>query len=411
MKRCFSVFVALIICLSCLISCGNILPSDKTNDKIDMLPSQEVKVLSINLLVGDSSNSSWDIKGREEIMVPILLSYDPDSIGVQETLGWVVPLDNLLEDYARAGYTGQGVREPRGWYSGNYIYYKKDKYKLIDDGVIWLNDLPDVIDENYRTCSWAILEDKETGFRYVHMNTHLFPTDSKINATEMPVVRDAMARFIMLGLPVFTTGDFNASQGSDNYLIMMNNELIHDSKLIAEESMNMGTYHGMRVQNLEGKNPIDYCFVSHEYMTVHKYEVVSTYVDGKFASDHNGVFVHVTVNSLPDQLQLTPDISPDGITINVVNARPLAVDLSFTQATDCMLIDSYEVAALDKDGNVIIKRTVPSSSARKEIPTTLNCTLTRLSPDTEYTIVVTPLTIIGGRGESAQTVITTPPRD
>lgn len=398
MKRHFLILFVLIMCLSCAVSCNN-----KTDTpEVKMLPAEDVKVISINLLVGDTSTSPLKLNGRDEIMTPLLLSYDADSIGVQESAGWVVPLDNQLEGYGRAGFTVQGVREPRSYHSGNYIYYKKDKYNLIADGIIWLNDKPDVVDEGARTCCWAILENKETGFRYVHMNTHLFPTDSKVNAAEMPVVRDAMARFIELGFPVFTTGDFNASQGSDNYYIMLENELINDSKMIAKESMNMGTYNGMREQDLEGKNPIDYCFVSHEFMTVHKYEVINTNVNGKFASDHNGVFIHATVNSLHDQYGLEHGISADGITISIAKARPSILDVTFTQATDCHLIASYEVVAYDKNGNRTYSTSVPSCSSHSEVPGELECTLIRLSEDTEYTIVVTPVTIIGTKGSSAQ---------
>jgi len=411
MKRYIIFLFALIFCLSCAVSCGNNTNDADSKPEIKMLPGQDVKVISINLLVGDLSTPTFKLNGRDEIMTPLLLSYDADSIGVQESVGWVIPLDNQLEGYGRAGFTVQGVREPRSSHSGNYIYYKKDKYNLIEDGIIWLSDSPDMVDEGSRTCCWAILENKETGFRYVHMNTHLFPTDSKVNAAEMPVVRDAMARFIELGFPVFTTGDFNTSQGSDNYQIMLENELINDSKVIAKESMNIGTYNGMREQDLEGKNPIDYCFVSHEVMSVQKYEVINTNVNGVFASDHNGVFVHATVGSLPDQFGLEHNISAEGITIEVAKARPSILDVTFTQATDCHLIESYEVSAYDKNGNKAYSTSVPSCSARKVVPDKLECTLIRLSPDTEYTIIVTPISIIDVKGSPTQIDAKTPARN
>ena len=97
---------------------------------------------------------------------------------MQEATGkWMSILEKKLGDkYAFVG-------EPRDNY-GPYseysaVFYLKDKYSLIDGGTIWLSETPDVkctksFDSAcYRIASWAVLEEKTTGKRYTHMNTHL----------------------------------------------------------------------------------------------------------------------------------------------------------------------------------------------------------------------------------------------
>ena len=412
MKRYFLVILLVLFCICGFASCEDAPPAVvEEPPEIKMLPGQDVSVLSMNLLTCVPNDVTRSLDGRDAVMPGLLLSYDVDSIGVQESYGWVEILDEKLVGYARTGYCANGSTESYPWCAGNYIYYKEDKYKVIDSGIIWLNDKPDLIEDYAQNCSWAILENKETGFRYVHMNVHLIADDHQINAQQMPIMRDAMARFIKLGFPVFTTGDFNASQGSDNYLIMMREESLHDSKLIAKESMNMGTYHGMSTTDLTGHNPIDYCFVSHEVMEVNKYEVVDTCVNGKFASDHNGVYVHATVNSLPDQYALTPELSTDGITIRVDEVRSYVAELTITQATDSFHVSYYKITATDEEGNVVESRYMPSRNAYKEIPPELDFTLAGLSPDTKYTVRVYPATVICTVDASVEIELITPSLD
>ncbi|MBE6617648.1 MAG: hypothetical protein E7627_06905 [Ruminococcaceae bacterium] len=412
MKRYFLLILSVLICISCFVSCGDTsTQAPEEPPEIRILPGQDVSVLSMNLLTCVPDDVTRSLDGRDAVMPGLLLSYDVDSIGVQESYGWVEILDEKLVGYGRTGYCANGSTESYPWCAGNYIYYKEDKYKVIDSGIIWLNDTPDLIEDYAQNCSWAILENKETGFRYVHMNVHLIADDRQINAQQMPIMRDAMARFIKLGFPVFTTGDFNASQGSENYLIMMKEESLHDSKLIAKESMNMGTYHGMSTRDLTGHNPIDYCFVSHEVMEVNKYEVVDTCVNGKFATDHNGVYVHATVDSLPDQYALTPELSTDGITISVNQVRPYVAELTITQATDCFHVNSYMITATDENGNIVESRYLPSRNTHKNIPKELYFTLSGLSPETKYAVRVYPASVIGTVDDYVEIELVTPALD
>lgn len=425
-KRDFLSFITLTLCIAfTLVSCTVPSPypesdtADQTietvlipasdNTGIDTFPAEEVKVISMNLLVPDRK-TPVTLDGRDEIMPPLLLSYDPDSIGIQESFGWTDVLGESLVGYARTGYASNGEIDAYDWTGGNYIYYKADKYQLLDSGTFWLADYTDLPMHESHTCSWAILQNRITGFTYVHMNTHLVSGNAELNAVQMPIVRDMMRRFINMGFPVFLTGDFNTSQGSDTYLTMTQDEFIEDSKLVAEKSMNMGSYNGRNPnRDLTGAMPIDFCFVSKDRMTVHEYEVISTYVDGRFASDHNGIFVRATVNSLPNPYELTADLSANGITIGEISVRSYVIDLTFTQASELFDVSFYRITATDNSENVVSVCEIPSRNTYADVPEVLSCTVTGLLPDTEYTVSVTPTTVIGTYGESISFKITTPP--
>jgi len=74
-----------------------------------MLPSQDVRVVSINLAYNRDN-----MEARGEYMMPLLLSYEPDSIGTQENDGytdWLMYFEQKLPNYERVGLVSAG--EPK----------------------------------------------------------------------------------------------------------------------------------------------------------------------------------------------------------------------------------------------------------------------------------------------------------
>jgi cytoskeletal protein RodZ len=103
-------------------------------------PAQEVKVISMNLDANETTAGS-----RARRMAPLLLSFDPDSIGVQECRGgWggLLKKHFISKGYARVGVDAGGNVEPTGGYFATYILYKEDKFNLIDSGTFWLSKTP-----------------------------------------------------------------------------------------------------------------------------------------------------------------------------------------------------------------------------------------------------------------------------
>lgn len=384
-----------------LISCDKNLPIEDIEPTV-YAPPEEVRVISINL-----DGNTPTIEGRAKILIPNLLSYEPDSIGAQEVIyTWGETLETMLGNkYGRIGVTDEGHVQ-KAAASAVYIYYNKEKFNVIADGTVWLTQTPSR--PAGRTCTWAVFENKETGFRYAHVNTHLEWADDGENRYQMGIIRDICQQLTSLGFPVFATGDFNTSEGSDSYEIMTSTDFMFDSKFLATETMDIGTFHGGN-PNPIGKKPIDFCFVSGKMMDVHKYEVINSVIDyDTFMSDHNGLFVRATVFAPPDQLQFDPIISTDGISISSADVRPYVIDLKFTVANDDFMIDKYRVAAVDKTGNEIVVREIPSRHFDYDAPVDLNCTLPGLSPGEKYTVNISPMTLVGTYGTPFSVEFITP---
>ena len=271
--------------------------TDPDEPTVEMLPSQEVKIVGINLLNGNATS----VNSRAPAMVDLILSYTPDSIGVQECGAvWGTTLETELGDqYARVGVDCLGNQNAVSF--ATYIYYLKDKYIAIDSGTFWMSKTPDLpskydntVDMN-RTTTWVILENVLTGFRYVHMNLHIDHKNLDVNEIQCQMILQQIRRFEDMGYPVFATGDYNMGEMTESYQIMTSQPThVADARYVAIDSTDMISHPG------NGRT-IDYCFVTKQNMSVKEFKIVDTHATGTQLSDHRGTFTRALVNSLPKQ--------------------------------------------------------------------------------------------------------------
>ncbi len=374
-------------------------------------PAQEVKVISMNLDANETTAGS-----RVRRMAPLLLSFDPDSIGVQECRGsWggLLKKHFISEGYARVGVDAGGNVEPTGGYFATYILYKEDKFNLIDSGTFWLSTTPEVpsiygptVDCN-RTCTWALLEDKVTGFRYVHMNCHLDWMDMSVNKIQVEMIREQIERFEAMGYPVFAGGDYNCDEGTDSYYTMLDSEIVADSKKVAEKANDIATYPSYGEYDVydPSERPIDYFFVTKDHMTVKEYRVVDEKPDGEYISDHFPVFVHALVHEMPilPAEENTPAFS-EGTTVTAETVNNTTVALSFPQAFSPKGVMAYEYALELYRGNELVKKaTIPSGVLRLTPAETCVYELVGMNKTGDYTAKITAHGILGEVGQTLST--------
>lgn len=368
-------------------------------------PAQEVKVISMNLDANESTAGS-----RVRIMAPLLLSFDPDSIGVQEARGsWINLLKRhfLAKGYARVGLDAGGGKDAANGYFATYILYKEDKFDLIDWGTFWLTNTPETpskygptVDTN-RTCTWALLEDKETGFRYVHMNAHLDWMDMEVNKIQVEMIQKQIERFAAMGYPVFAGGDYNCDEGTASYLKMLESDAVADAKKVAEKANDIATYPSYGDYDVYDpkERPIDYFFVTKDKMTVKEYRVVDEKPDGEYISDHFPVFVHALVHETPivSEGDLLPRFAEDeSLTVKAAGG---AIEMEFPQAADAagVMASGYRIELM-KDGKVVMTASKTSGVLTLAPPETLTHKLGGLSESGKYTVLVTPINIFGDDG-------------
>ena len=359
----------------------------------DMRAGGTVRVVSYNV---DANLDT--VNRRAPGLCAIIASLAPDSFGVQECRpAWLSQLEKNLKGYSHIGLSADGAN-PTAATFGTYIFYKIDKYNVVDSGTFWLSKTPDVpskygptVDCN-RTCCWVILEDKETGFRYVHMNSHLDWMDVNATNYQIELIRDQILRFEAMGLPVFATGDYNVDEGTATYQRMLKAESIGDSKFLAGQSMDIGTYPSYDQYDVTKTKPIDFCFITKNLMDVKEYRVVDDRDDnGNYVSDHFGLCIDAEVKALSDLFKTADAPAFDG-ELTVSEVKPNRFVVTFPAANDfSCAVKSYKVVVTDPDGKTVFGQEFGSGWLMPAPPKTFTAAVSGLLPETAYTVSVTAL--------------------
>lgn len=369
---------------------------------VKMLPAQEVIILDQNVLCSgsiDGSTLEQRLPATSEYMLDLL----PDSIGVQEAkTAWADHLDEALGDkYARVGVDNVGA--DKGGFA-TYIYYRKDKYKVIATDTFWLSRTPHVpsqegsVKDANRTCTWVILENIETGFRYVHMNLHADHKDAIINFMQLQMIRGTMLRFEAMGYPVFATGDYNTREGSFSYEQMVADGMITDARYATTNT-------DYTVSHFGNNANIDYCFITGKTIDVKRFDVIENKHGDVTVSDHNGLYIHANVKSLPaqDDTATLPRFDEDvKITLKKSSVTRTQMDLTIPQARAEAgeVAKYYEIKVLNNAGETIFETTVVGDCYHPFQPRTISTTLIGGVSGQNYQLVITPISILGKRSES-----------
>lgn len=256
------------------------LPEDPPQAQVAIYPGA-VRAASFNVQTSGEGGNFFLF--RIKAVAQTIENYAPDSIGLQEAHpGWLLALKAALPAY---DYVGIG-RDGYLFDEFSPIFYLKEKYELVDSGTFWLSETPRKPSKGWdaqfnRVCTWAVLQNRETGERYAHFNTHLDHVGEQARQNSVQLILDKIAE---LGLPTVCTGDFNATEQTSVYEKMT--AVLGDSAYLAPDTMRMGTFNGFNLEGLEDKLPIDFLFVTKETAAPQVYRVVTDLVDGRIPSDH-----------------------------------------------------------------------------------------------------------------------------
>lgn len=256
--------------------------------------SQSITVMSYNVYIKGTGEKSPE--NRTPLVAENIRKYDPDSFGLQEAdEGWMERLPALMTDYA---YVGIGRNSDKGGGEASPVFYKKDKFDLLDSGTFWLSKTPEKASKGWdamfkRICTYAVLKDKETGFTYAHFNAH-FDHLGVIARLESVAVIAEKIKQIAPDIPVVFSGDLNDYEGADMYARVLESGL-KDTKYLAKNvSGGNVTYHGYS-ELVEKEAPIDFIFTNAFASNVESYAVVSEKINGIYASDHHPVVATMTM--------------------------------------------------------------------------------------------------------------------
>jgi endonuclease/exonuclease/phosphatase family metal-dependent hydrolase len=233
----------------------------------------------------DGDNSTT--KPKE--IATIINEYAPDFIGMQE----VQKIHVKIYEGLMPGYKGVYYDHDRSAY-GAPIFYRTDKFELLESGTQWLSDTPDKIssypESDYiRSYVYAIFKDKATGREFVMVNTHVDYIDAA-NRLQVAKLLELTNRFKQ-DMPVFYTGDFNVRQTGNGFKQMTNAGFLPSFNYIKYPD-SCGSTVGSTMDTL-----IDYCFVDANRMVGTLYDVIDDHDYSASASDHLPIFSEIAIVS------------------------------------------------------------------------------------------------------------------
>lgn len=249
-----------------------------------------MRIMSFNVLCGGQDERDWP--NRTPLVIRTIRKNNPDTFGVQEAhIGWMRALCACLPEYDYVG-VGRDDGGEKGEFSA--VFYKKEKYEVLDSGSFWLSETPDKPGKGWdaaciRICSWAKLREQETGKEFVHLNTHLDHRGPVAMQKGAELV--AKRGFEISGsTPAFFTGDFNVTPDSAPCKAVLDAGFA-DCRTIAAQADAGVTFHNFEEPGYPGE-VIDYVFAKGD-VDVRTFAVIRERIDGDLPSDHYPVYADV----------------------------------------------------------------------------------------------------------------------
>ena len=232
------------------------------------------RIMFYNILMDSTSMAE-----RATLQSQMIKEYAPDVVGLQEfhaqrrptlvpmlnQLGYEETIDPAVENAKTRDQGGCGLpknveikQKDGGYYYTAYnyvpIFYNTNTTICVDSDFYWYKNQEDsknaplsANDAASKALTWAVLESKETGDRYIIVNVHMCvgsETIKKLQAIETMAVIDGLLK--EHNAPVFLGGDYNGHYESPNYLHFVENGEMTDiekNNLATEFTSKVKTYH------------------------------------------------------------------------------------------------------------------------------------------------------------------------
>ena len=178
--------------------------------------TSEIKVMSYNIRLSSgtmAADSIYHWEHRKQASLNLMHEERPTVFGLQEACP--DQMDYMVENLPEYGYIGVGRDDGKRKGEHMSIFYLKDEVELIDGGTFWLSETPDEVTKGwdaacFRTCTWAILKKKDTGKKFVYLNTHLDHKGKVAREESIKLIVERAEKLTGGKLPVFITADFNS---------------------------------------------------------------------------------------------------------------------------------------------------------------------------------------------------------
>lgn len=249
--------------------------------------AETLKVMTYNIRYPEKRDRAnyWD--NRRDVAMEMLRRYSPDLIGTQELFfRQGEDIVTAIPEYVWLGTARYGIHTNE--YMG--IFYKKERFQLLEMGQFWLSKTPDVpgsMDWDVtlpRLATWVRLLDKRTAKPLYFVDTHFAHRreDAAARAESSKVIAAFLAK-LPADIPVVLAGDFNTTPDTDAYRVLT--QTMKDAWDQASERKGpVGTFHGFKGgERDEGR--IDWLLYRAPW-TVREAETITMKAGEQYPSDH-----------------------------------------------------------------------------------------------------------------------------
>lgn len=251
----------------------------------------DVAVMTFNVRCGTAKDGDNDWTHRRELFCATVAQQAPDVLGVQEAFRF--QLDDIRQALPGYGEVGEG-RD--GGVKGEYsaILYRTERFAVVDSGTFWLSDTPEVPSQTWgnacvRICTWARLQDRQTGQAFYLYNTHLDHKSQPSREKSVRLIAGRVARRAPDD-PFVITGDFNVGEDNPALLHLLGKgeeaspiATVDSFRVLHPDAKEVGTFHGFRGGTNGAK--IDYILVP-PTTEVLAAEILHGNREGHYPSDH-----------------------------------------------------------------------------------------------------------------------------
>lgn len=259
--------------------------------------SATVNIASYNIRYNNSGDGVNAWPNRKENVNALIRYHEFDIFGIQEGLiGQVKDIAGLQE----FSYYGKGRDDGKEGGEHSVIFYKKDRFRLLEAGDFWLSETPDKPGKGWdatccnRICSWVKLKDNTTGKDFYFFNVHFDHQGVQARKESGKLMVKKIKEIAKGNLPVICTGDFNSTPDTEQIKEMQT--LLKDSYQVTEQPPYgpEGTFNAFKF-DAPMKHRIDYIFVS-PGIRVLKYGTLTDARDQLYPSDHQPVVIKAVIN-------------------------------------------------------------------------------------------------------------------
>ncbi|KIO53670.1 endonuclease/exonuclease/phosphatase family protein [Flavobacterium hibernum] len=256
---------------------------------------QNLKIMTYNIRLDVASDGENAWPNRKDYFTSQIQFYSPDIFGVQEaTPNQVTDIASAFPDYNRYGVG----REEGGTGEACTIYYKKDRFQVLQSNTFWLSETPNVVSRGWdaacnRVCTYALFKDLKTKKTFWVFNLHLDHMGEVARVKGVQLVLSKIKELNTKNYPAFLMGDFNSEPKTKQ--IAEIKKVMDDTRDVSKEKPfgPSGTFNDFK-HNEPVTLLLDYIFISkNSGLTIQKHAVLSDSKDLKYPSDHLPVLIEI----------------------------------------------------------------------------------------------------------------------